>query len=91
MGVDPPLTLNQRAAASNETARNRVQQLMERRALAAAAINSKGRDIPQMRWQVGYKVWLEAKNLVVPYGTIKLAPQRHGPFTVTQVVSPVAY
>ena len=77
--------------ASNVTAHNRVQQLIERRALAAAAINSKGQGIPQTRWQIGHKVWLEAKNLPVPYGTVKLAPRQYGPFTITQVVSPVAY
>ena len=40
---------------------------------------------------MGHKVWLEAKNLVVPYGTVKLAPRWHGPFIITQVVSSVAY
>ena len=61
------------------------------RALAAAAINSKGQEVPQPRWQEGHKVWLEAKNLAVPYGTVKLAPRQHRPFTITRVVSPVAY
>jgi hypothetical protein len=36
-------------------------------------------------------VWLKAKNLSLPYGTIKLAPQQHGPFRITKVISPVAY
>ena len=36
-------------------------------------------------------VWLEAKNLSLPYGTIKLAPRRHGPFKITKVISPVVY
>ena len=75
MGIDPPLTPNQQNIASNAVAHDRVQQLIERRALAAAAINSKGQEVPQPRWQVGHKVWLEAKNLVVPYGTVKLAPR----------------
>ncbi len=39
----------------------------------------------------GQKVWLEAQNLALPYGSIKLAPRRHGPFSITQVISPVAY
>src|SRR5579863_8929208 len=46
---------------------------------------------PETRWKVGQKVWLEAKNLPLPHGTIKLAPKRHGPFQITQVISPVAY
>jgi hypothetical protein len=36
-------------------------------------------------------VWLEVKNLSLPYGSVKLAPRRHGPFQITQVISPVAY
>src|SRR5579863_2027619 len=46
---------------------------------------------PETRWKVGQKVWLEAKNLPLPHGTIKLAPKRHGPFQITRVISPVAY
>ena len=44
-----------------------------------------------MWWQPSHKVWLKAKNLAVPYGTVKLSPRWHEPFTITQVVSPVAY
>src|SRR6266851_7850334 len=42
-------------------------------------------------WTIGQKVWLDAKNLALPYGTIKLAPRRHGPFKIEKVLSPVAY
>jgi len=42
-------------------------------------------------WTKGQKVWLNAKNLTLPYGTIKLAPRRHGPFTIEEVQSPVVY
>ncbi len=37
------------------------------------------------------KVWLEAKNLALPYGSVKLALRRHGPFPITQVISLVMY
>ena len=40
---------------------------------------------------LGQRVWLEAKNLTLPYGSVKLAPRCHGPFQITQVISPVAY
>ena len=30
----------------------------------------------------GQKVWLEAKNLALPYGSVKLAPRHHGPFPI---------
>jgi hypothetical protein len=29
------------------------------------------------------KVWLEAKNLALPYGLVKLAPQQQGLFVIT--------
>src|ERR1700742_5218874 len=42
-------------------------------------------------FQVGDKVWLEAKNLKLLYGTPKLLPRRYRPFKVSEIVSPVAY
>ena len=43
------------------------------------------------RWTKGQKVWLNVKNITLPYGTIKLAPRRHGPFVIEEVRSPVVY
>jgi hypothetical protein len=43
------------------------------------------------QWTKGQKVWLNVKNLTLPYGTIKLAPRRHGPFIIEEVQSPVVY
>ncbi len=37
------------------------------------------------------KVLLEAKNLALPYGLVKLTPRQHGPFTISQVMSLVTY
>jgi hypothetical protein len=42
-------------------------------------------------YKVGDQVWLEAKNLALPYPTAKLAPRRHGPFPITKCISAVAY
>ncbi len=42
-------------------------------------------------FQHAQKVWLEAKNLALPYRLVKLAPRHHGPFSITQVMSPVTY
>jgi hypothetical protein len=36
-------------------------------------------------------VWLKAKDLALPYGTVKLTPRHHGPFEITQVISPMVY
>jgi hypothetical protein len=41
-------------------------------------------------WRIGQLVWLEGKNLPLPYGTTKLTPHRHGPFRITKIISPVA-
>ena len=37
------------------------------------------------------KVWLKATNLKTTHPTTKLAPRRYGPFTITEVISPVTY
>jgi hypothetical protein len=37
------------------------------------------------------KVWLEGTHLKLPYGTMKLAPRRYGPFKILAKVSNVAY
>jgi hypothetical protein len=39
----------------------------------------------------GEKVWLEAKNLRLPYLSKKIAPNRTGPFRITEVLSPITY
>ena len=46
---------------------------------------------PEARWNVRDQVWLEGKNLSLPHGSAKLAPQHHGPFKIIKVISPVAY
>src|SRR6266851_10172532 len=43
------------------------------------------------RWNKGQEVWLDAKNLSLPYRTIKLAPRRHRPFKIKKVISPIVY
>jgi hypothetical protein len=32
-------------------------------------------EVPQNRWNPGQLVWLEGRNLPLPYGTAKLAPR----------------
>jgi hypothetical protein len=39
----------------------------------------------------GDQVWLEAKNLNLPYRSKKIAPRRLGPFTITEEVGARAY
>ena len=42
-------------------------------------------------YQIGEKVWLDAKNLKTTHPTHKLRAKRYGPFPVTNVLSHVAY
>src|SRR5258707_10007389 len=67
--------------------------MAQSRAQAIEAINRAGRHpaIPPSQFKVNERVWLDAKNLHLPYQTTKLAPKRHGPFRVIKEVSPVAY
>jgi hypothetical protein len=61
--------------------------------MATQALNrAVKKQIPENpQWTKGQKVWLNAKNLTLLYGTIKLAPRRHGPFVIEEVRSPVVY
>jgi hypothetical protein len=49
----------------------------------------KHRDTP--KYKEGDLVWLEGKNLRTNQPTTKLAPRRHGPFKIKQVMSAVNY
>jgi hypothetical protein len=77
----------------NPLAEERVDQLRQWRVLAREALNrAANRHSPsENMFHLGQRVWLDAKNLRLPYGSVKLAPKRHGPFQITQVISPVAY
>ena len=66
-------------------ARNKVQELMKK----AQQSWVKNHDTP--KYKVGDQVWLEGHHLCTNQPTTKLAPRRHGPFKVVQVMSPVNY
>jgi hypothetical protein len=73
----------------------RLEQLKEARIQARDAMIKaqqswvKHRDMP--KYKEGDQVWLEGKNLRINQPTAKLAPRRHGPFKITQVMSAVNY
>ncbi len=66
-------------------ARVQAQELMIR----AQNLWIKHKNTP--RHQIGDLVWLEGRHLRTNQPTAKLAPRRHGPFKVVQVMSPVNY
>jgi hypothetical protein len=73
----------------------RLEQLKEARVQARDAMikaqqsRVKHRDTP--KYKEGDQVWLEGKNLRINQPTAKLAPRRHGPFKIIQVMSAVNY
>jgi hypothetical protein len=73
----------------------RLEQLKEARVQARDAMIKaqqswvKHRDMP--KYKEGDLVWLEGKNLRINQPTAKLAPRRHGPFKIIQVMSAVNY
>src|SRR5579863_5494409 len=93
IGLEPELIPEQSSSGNNHLAEEQSRLLHECRVMAAHAINRTANSIgiPETQWKVGQKVWLEAKNLPLPHGMIKLAPKHHGPFQITRVISPVAY
>ncbi len=78
---------------NNQTALERTERMARSRAQAIEAINRAGRDetTPPSQFKVNDQVWLDAKNLRLPYQTTKLAPKHYGPFRITKEISPVAY
>ncbi len=93
IGREPSVTPVQAEGADNPLAELRVKQLRERRIMTTQALNrtAQKHSPGPPRWTKGQKVWLNAKNLALPYGTIKLAPKWHGPFEIEKVMSPVVY
>ena len=85
--LDPlaPMTTN------NERVEDQLAKARAAREQAQTALDRVADQTPEDQFQEGERVWLEAKNLALPYQTRKLAPKCHGPFTITKRVSPVAY
>jgi len=92
-GLEPAATPDHGEGTDNPLAEERVDQLRQWRILAQEALNkAANRHSPSENvFHLGQRVWLDVKNLKLPYSSVKLAPKRHGPFQITQVISPVAY
>src|SRR6266851_5497879 len=92
-GLEPTATPNQTTNSDNPTAQAWVNQLRQWRKQVIEALNkaANSKSPTTNVFHLRQKVWLKAKNLALLYGSIKLAPRRHGPFTITQVISPVTF
>src|SRR5882757_3533414 len=91
LGYLPTLDPLAPSTTRNKRVEERATQARESREQAQAALDRVADRTPEDQFKVGDQVWLEAKNLALPYQTRKLAPKRHGPFPITKRVSPVAY
>jgi hypothetical protein len=93
-----PMALPEVSEKTNSpVANNRINQLYKSReeALAAhdlARIKMMERTTNRTKpFKVNDQVWLESKNLKIPYQSRKLAPKREGPFKIKEVLGPVTY
>jgi hypothetical protein len=75
----------------NERVEEQTKVAFQKRLQAHQAINHWAGRQPPTLYATGDRVWLEGKNLKLPYQSLKLTPKRHGPFKIIKVISPVAY
>jgi hypothetical protein len=75
IGWEPPLSTEQRSESKNQTAEEYLSNMRRNRLMAIYALNRTAykTNIPSNRWSIRQLVWLEGKNLPLPYGTAKLA------------------
>src|SRR5260221_6160707 len=90
LSYETTLILSSFNETNNQTALEQTERMARSRAQAIEAINRARRDenIPPSQFKVNDQVWLDAKNLCLPYQTIKLAPKRNGPFRITKPIPP---
>jgi hypothetical protein len=92
IGWEPPLAADQRSESKNATVEEYLSNIQRNRLMAIHTLNkvTYKAGTPITAWKTGQLVWLEGKNLPLPYGTAKLTPRQHRPFKITKIISPVA-
>jgi hypothetical protein len=76
IGWEPPLSAKQHSESKNQMVEEYLSNLQCNRLMAIHALNKvayKSNTFTN-QWITGQLVWLEGKNLLLPYGTAKLAP-----------------
>jgi len=93
LGYDLKLNPAITTPSANETTEERIHLMEERCAQATAALNQVAEKSGTLLAQYNTRdlVWLEGKNLCLPYQATKLAPKRYGPFKIIKEISPVVY
>jgi hypothetical protein len=92
IGWEPPLVADQHLEFKNAIAEEYLSNMQCNRLIAIHALKkvTYKMGMPTTTWKTGQLVWLEGKNLPLPYGTAKLTPRQHGPFKISKIISPVA-
>ena len=75
----------------NEWAEERTINAHQKRVQAKEAINQWAGEQLKRTFGTGDRVWLEGKNLKLPYQNLKLALRWYGPFKISRVIFPVVY
>src|SRR5258708_17864771 len=93
LGYETTLIPASTTETNNQAALERTEWMSQSRAQATEAINRVRCNMgtPPSQFNVNDQVWLDAKNLRLPYQATKLAPKCYGPFCISKEVSPVAY
>ena len=91
LGYLPTLDLMAPPQTKSDQVERRAIEAFKSQEQAREALTRVADDIPEDQFHPGDRVWLEARNLALPYQMCKLAPKCHGPFLITRRVSPVAY
>jgi Chromo (CHRromatin Organisation MOdifier) domain len=84
--------MEQCSESKNQIVEEYLSNLRRNRLMAIHALNRTAykTNVPPNCWIIGQLVWLEGKNLPLPFDTAKLVPRCHGPFKITRIISPVA-
>src|SRR5260221_6363002 len=78
---------------ANQTAKDRVQEMIDRRKEASEALTwvAQNPELTAVQYQLGDHVWLEAMHLKLPSHMSKLNPKRYGPFKIIRIISPIVF
>jgi len=98
MGYNPRSLPHTLASSSVPAAEECIRLLQKAREEAITCHNiamqqmaERSHGVKYTPWKVGDKVWLSAKNLIVPIPKKKLGPKRYGPFLIKTVLSPITF
>jgi len=75
LGYLPNLNPEAPTNMMNEHVEDQMAQAQKYQAQAQAAINAKAETTPENQFTIDDLIWLEAKNLNLPYQARKLAPK----------------